>query len=449
MKYLRVLYVVPECSDIGGIAPSTEQILLGLRDNGYQAEFVHIRATKNTLDSGTPNRRDYRGQWITGGGTGLPFHPVLGWGGLGWAAYNRQQIDNLVDHMNKFDVVIWGAAFGFNTDWYRGRHDWADLFTKVRAKKVIMLRDDHLWDAQGWYAYLDTYVDGWACVHKCSFDMAADMAAPRAIIPSPHDMGSVPHQVSGADDRFRTLFSIQNAKSWKKVDQLIRAVPYIRTLNTILAGDGLVIRNMRAPPSGGKLKPGYTGNFRLDPDLPKHRVGKPIWNIATKSEMFTYTGPMNEKARDQTYRDALFGIDLSNRTSTGQWNRVFIEAAKQGCVMMAVPRFMSGKDGDNFLQPGIHYLPVDPELTPKQLAAQIDDHCKNYGDNKQRYRKIQKTVRDLLPLFDRSKAARALVDLAMGKKPADAWAYAKGAKEHSERYTDGLESFGKLFGGTA
>ncbi len=127
-KKLRVLYVVPETMDLGGIAPSSEHIVAGLREIGMDAEFMYIRQTKNNVDSGVPGRTIYEGQWVQGEGSKLPFHPVLGWGGMGYSLYGPDNIAAVVKYMNTFDVVIWGAAFGFNVDTYRGRTDWLDVF---------------------------------------------------------------------------------------------------------------------------------------------------------------------------------------------------------------------------------------------------------------------------------------------------------------------------------
>jgi hypothetical protein len=440
-KATRVLYVVPETADIGGIAPSSEQIMMGLKEVGFEAEFMYIRTIKHSAEAAEPRVSGYEGQWVQGEGTGQLFHPMLGWRGYGWSLWGANNIARAVMRMNEFDVVIWGAAFGFNVKWYHGRHDWLDLFTKVTAKKVIMHRDDHLWDSQDWYAVLDKYVDGWACVHRCSFDMSEGLTKPRAIIPSPHDVSDIATHFKQFGAR-RGVLSVQNAKSWKNVDAIVRAAPYLQH-HVMLAGDGLVIRNMQAE-IGGKLKPGYMVSTRKDPDARAKDIGKRIWDVANASKNFEYLGPINEQRRDQIYKSAAFGMDLSLRANTGQFNRVFIEAAKHGCVTIATEQFMSGVNRDNFLQPMKHYLPINIEVKPKAFAEQL---AAAHGIQPKKYREIQETNRALLYQFDRKKAAEDLVKLALGQRAG--WQYAKGdpSAAKAPRYLAGCARFVDLFGG--
>jgi hypothetical protein len=443
-KRLRILYALPQTMDLGGIAPSTEHIIAGMRQLGHDCEFMYIKQTKsNTRGTGDaePGWKKYAGQWVSGEGTGVMFHPMLGWGGPGWSLYDRAHIDLAVNYMNTFDIVVWGAAFGFKVNWYEGSREWLDVFSKVKAKKIVMIRDDHFWGRQSWNVEFDQYVDGWACVNACGFDECEGLTKPRAVIHSPHDLSDLDRRQKPMGKRKPGIFSVQNAKSWKRVDEIVRCVPYLQ--HTLwLAGEGLVIRNMRAPADGGKLKPGYIVNHRADPSAHIRHVGRPIWDVAI-AEGMQYLGPVNEATRDKCFSDIRFGLDLSTRENTGQINRVYIEAAKHGCVMLAVPEFMSGVNGTNWIKPGVHYLPVHSGRTPVDLAMQLDDAFKLKAS---KYAQMQDDNYEAIQRYDRRTACQQLIDLAMGKKTG--WRYSKGdpSAASSPAYIAGRELFTQHFG---
>lgn len=432
-KKLRVLYVVVDTMDIGGIAPTAEHHVAGLKEAGYDAEFMFIRQTKSFVNS--PDSVQHAKTWAIGEGTGQPFSPVLGWRGQNYCLYGKDNIAEVVKIMNTFDVVIWGAAFGFNVNWYRGRDDWMDVFKKVKAKKIVVLHDLYLWKLHDWYAELDQYVDGWACVHKSNFDQAAGLTKPRALISFSMDVTKVPKKFISYGRRQREVFSVQNAKVCKRVDRLVRAVPYTET-RIILGGDGLVLRNMRAPIDGGKMKGPYIVSPKYDPDAVKRNMGKRFWDVAVNHPSFLWLGMIGEAQRDMIYRDALYALDLSDAETNGQVNRVSIEAMAQGCVPIAVPHFITGVNGTGDLKPGVNYIPINSDTKPKWLAEQIDDIVNSTTPRK--YAEIQEANRDILRDFDRKRDARSMVNLALGKIGT------KGRAD-AEKIRAGRRKFNELF----
>lgn len=448
MKKLKILYVVPveasiPGSDLGGVIPSSEQFMQGFRELGHEATFVRLRDTSQTGRYDVPSRSIYGpDQWIEGPGTGLRMHTVLGWQGHYYTTGNGRSLQEFIDLANAHDVVVWGALFGFKNKYTAGQTNWFRVFTDVRTPTVVMIRDDHLWERQAWTSMVEPYINGWAPVHSCGFDLSAGLTKPRGIVFSTHDIGGIPTKTISYRQRMNEVLMVQNFKSWKRSERLVMAVPHMES-NVTLAGNGIELRYMMAEE---KCKPRYFATKRNDPDIVEFpdMEGKRIWENAEACPNFRYLGAVTEAQRDGLMQRAKFLTDLSERHNTGMFNRVFIEAARQGQVTLALDMFMSGVDGDNPLwQPGVHYLPVEPYSKPKKLGQQIDGYMK-IGQKK--YDSIIEAVHERLPMFDRKVGSQQLIDLALGKRPKNCWAYDRGGSGDVTLLAKGKAEFESLFG---
>lgn len=387
---MRILYVVPEGADMGGIITSTEQILQGFREVGHQADFALLRAVRTATREYAPPKRYVR-EFTKGKGSGQPVHPVLGWRGR---YYALGQPEEFVRTANTYDVIVWGALYGLrNKITEGGDGSWLSVFSKVKKPHIAMVRDDHLPDRYPWAAILEKYIAGWACVQQASYDSCVGLVRPRLITTSGHD---VRNTNTGKSVRERTVFSVQTFKSWKRVDKLVAAVPHLRTLRVVLAGDGIERRYMT---STDKCKPRYYCTKKTDPDALQRYVGKRIWDNAIQSGM-TYLGPVSEEERDIQMQRAVLFVDMSNRNGTGQINRTLVEAMRNGCVPVVSPLFV----GKHFAA-GKDYLPIDPTLTPKEIARTLEQYAT------QNHRAMVNRNFRGLKNFDRKKAAADILSL--------------------------------------
>lgn len=445
---MKILYIVPieasiPGSDLGGVIPSSEQFMQGFRELGHEATFVRLRDTSQTNRYDVPSRAIYGpDQWIIGPGTGLRMHTVLGWQGPYYTTGDPRSLQEFIDLANDHDVVVWAALFGFKNKLTVGKTGWFRVFTDIKTPTVVQIRDDHLWERQAWTSVVEPYINAWAPVHSCGFDLSAGLTKPRGIVFSTHDIGSVPPpaKLPKFQDRDNAVYMVQNFKSWKRAERLVAAVPHMKSL-AFLAGNGIELRYMRAEE---KCKPRYFVTRKNDPDADPDDYGKRIWQVAEDFDTFHYMGAHTEDMRDGMMQRVKFLTDLSERHNVGMFNRVFIEAAKQGCVTLALEMFMSGVDGKNPLwQPGVHYLPVEPYSKPKALAQQIDGYM---NIKPSVYHGIIDAVHDRLPMFDRKVGAQQLIDLALGKKPKGCWKYDKGGEGNPELLAKGRKEFEEIYG---
>jgi hypothetical protein len=86
-----------------------------------------------------------------------------------------------------------------------------------------------------------------------------------------------------------------------------------------------------------------------------------------------------------------------------------------GCVVIADPRFISG--ATNLFKPGVHYCPIDAELSGAALADELIKI--NRRTTTAEYTKMQKAARSLLSRFNRKELGQQIVDLANKNIPAE------------------------------
>ena len=401
---MKILYVIPDGIDLGGIITATEAHIAGLQEIGHDVTFIRLRDTVTGGVQGRSRKKNYDSdQWAVSNYKGIEVHPLLGWTGPYYSMNNPRDISAVRNIIASHELVIWGLLFGFKNDNTCADPIWMDLFDED-TPAITILHDDHLWDRQAWIANLDKHaIQGWACVHHCSYHLSEGLRGRRALIFNGHDVSSLSRRTFRPWTIRKDVFSVQNAKPWKKVNKFVAMARHLgpRVGRALLGGDGIELRYMR---SKEKCKDAYKEG------------GVPIWQLAEESGRFKWLGPMGEAVRDSEMRVASFLCDFSTRKNAGMFNRVFVEAALQGCITLANPKFMSGQNGEakDLLRPGRHYLPVDTELSPVEIAQQVTEHVGNMTSR--RYTEMQENLRDLcLYRFDRVMVARQLVELGLGK----------------------------------
>jgi hypothetical protein len=372
-------------------------------------------------------------------------HPILGWCGSYYSTLDPASIIRFVENVvENYDVVIWGAIYGLKSKGTEGRTDWVRMFSETAkhgVRHVAMLRDDHFWKRQGWAAALEPWIAGWACVQQGTYDTADGLSKPRAIIYSPHKINEEPFH--SYDKRTSSVFSVQTAKPWKRVDRLVAAVPHMRVSSLpaqiILAGDGIDLRYMRSPT---KPKPRHVCTEKVDPDATNWMANQSIWDNANRCAAFDYLGPISEEQRDLIMSNVKGVIDLSERENTGQVNRVFVEAANRGAIVLGIPQFYSGLNGEGWLfRPGEHYIPLPADCKPKELAGHIEKFL--YAMNPEEAALLQLRAWTRIKNFDRKIAATQLLELARGE--VTGWSYSP-ASPQSPLAKAGVVEFNATFG---
>ena len=398
---MKILTVVHDFNNFGGIISHTEQLIAGFKDLGHETGFVYLRSTK----SGGRFSEDYdKTGYDIGVGTGIPVHQGKGWRGEYLSFINDEDVNKFVNLANSYDVVIWQSIFGFKCQDSEGKQSWLRMFTEVKAKHVIIVHDGNLKKNYPWIHHLRKHIAGLACVHPSAFNQASAMEIPRKLILNPQNINRA--YTDSFDNRTNTIFSLQTFKRWKRVDDLVAAVPYIHG-QVIIAGDGIERAYMA---SKDKCKPEYYCTLERDPQAEETRINHPIWINALTAGM-QYIGFVSEQKRDEILSHSKFLLDPSwSKTYGEHFNRVVIDAMLMGVVPIARNLGVSDNEkGEGLLKPGKNYLMIPWDATPKQFG----DLCNNFlSMQKSEYNEIVQNNFEFVKQFDRKLIASQYLDLA-------------------------------------
>jgi len=399
---MKILTVVHDFNNFGGIISHTEQLIAGFKDLGHETEFVYLRSTK----TGGKFSDDYVADgYDIGVGTGIPVHQGKGWRGDYLSFINDDDVTKFVKLANKYDIVIWESIFGFKCQESEGKQSWLRMFKEVNAKHIVIVHDGNLRKNYPWIHHLRKHITALVCVHPSAFNQAEAVNIPRALILNPQDISK--KQETSFRKKTNTIFSLQTFKRWKRVDDLVAAVPYING-QVVIAGDGIERSYMS---SKDKCKAEYYCTLNRDPQATEDRIGKPIWQNAIDYGM-EYVGFVSEEKRDETLNRVKFLLDPSwSKTYGEHFNRVVVDAMLMGVVPIARNLGVSDNEkGIGLLKPNKNYLMIPWDATPKEFG----DLCNKFLSMSQAdYEEIVSNNFEFVKQFDRKEIASQYIALAI------------------------------------
>lgn len=373
---MKIIYAVPEGSDLGGIITSSENLIAALRELGHAVEFVLLRPMKSEYIVSEPPETGY----TIGEGTRRWMNPIYGWkGGLAYGI-NRRGFSLFVRDTAHADLIIWGSLYGLKTKETEDTQEWNLFFARIGVPMLAFVRDDHIPGRASWIGDLDGYIRGWLCVQPCSMKSVEHLHRPKYLVYSGHNTSV---RTGGKYDTRSNLVSvIQSFKSWKNGDKVVAAVPKIRA-KVVLAGDGIVRRYMTSQ----------------DKNKYFNSEGKAIWPVALEHGM-EYRKVIDEIERTLLLNRSKFLIDLSRRGTEGQINRIVVEAMLAGCIPICVSEFIE-KAG---FKPGVNFLPTTPETVAHDVNFYLDNI------NEETYNRIQSINYDFVNQFSRRVSAERIIE---------------------------------------
>lgn len=433
---MKILFILPEGNDMSGIIPTAEQHMFAMRELGHRANLLLIRPVKKSGDNSSSDKK-----FVESADPRFRVHPVYGYRGPFTALTEEGLKEQMVlEYVNSFDGVVWLATYGLVHVSTEGKNFWfTDFFKKITAPQVVMIHDDGVAKRYPWIAQLEPYIVGWACVHDAAMKTAAMiMTKPRALIFSPHDLSSM----LLPEKKRLGVISVGRFKPRKRNDRLIIAAPYIRMMGIPIhmCGEGIEERYMK---SKDKCKPKYFCTLENDPDATKEMIGNKIWNNAIDAGMM-FHGPVSEAQRDDLMKKSKLLIDMSCEKSGAIYNRSTIEGIKNGCVPVANPLSISGKEdgqGEIFKE-GYNFLGIEPFDKPLDIADTINSH---HELSSKKIKQIVENAQETIKIFDRKIAAEQLIKLLKGKKTGNK--YDKSASNSPELDKKSQEQFKEYFGG--
>ena len=406
---MKILMVMHTFNNFGGIINHCEHLMAGLKELGHEVNFAYLKGTKTVRPVEIPSV--LKEGWEIGIGSGYPVHQGDGWMAPYYSYKVKESIDKFVDDANKHDIVIWQSIFGFKNKDTEKYKDWLPMIENVKAKQVVIIHDANLKKLYPWISLFEKHFAGLACVHPAAYESADFMSTPRALILNPQDIAGVPPtpQFAGRENK---ILSIQTFKRWKRVDDLIRAVPYMKNVKTLVGGYGIEAAYMM---SKDKCKEEYFATRQYDPDVTPDREGKRIWENAEESGNFKYLGFISGAVRDQILMCSKFLVDPSWSNTFGEhFNRVVVDAMRIGAVPIAVNFGVSNNEEGNgvLLKAGVNYCMLKKSYTPKEYGEKIAEYC---DMSEAEYMRIVQNNYELIQQFDRKRIAQHYIDLSAGK----------------------------------
>jgi glycosyltransferase involved in cell wall biosynthesis len=399
---MKVLFVAHDFNNYGGIINHTEQLMAGFKDLGHSVELVCLKPSKKV----SPLKEKTLDNYDTGEGSGIPVHQGNGWYTQYQPFLSSEYIETFVKKANTFDLVIWESIFGFKCKETEGTTEWVKMIQNVTAKQIVIVHDGNLLKFYPWIYNLKSNITGLACVHPSAFNSAEQMEIPRMLIVNPQkDIERVESK------RENQILSLQTFKRWKRVDNLVAAVPHMPEVKVIVAGDGIERAYMA---STDKCKPEYYCTPESDKYATDDMIGKRIWENAINSGM-EYIGFISESTRDTILAKSKFLIDTSwSKTYGSHFNRVIVDAMRVGVVPIA--RNLGVSDNEQgttgLLTPNENYLMIPWDATPHEFASCVKKFMSL--SDKEYTRIVENNYKLVEQNFNRKVVAAQYIELAEG-----------------------------------
>jgi hypothetical protein len=403
---MKIAYIVNKGDTVGGFPQHTELSIKGLKELGNEVEFIYLDFYDNNRTDYAAKVKELEGQVSIGVGTGIPYHPENGWLVKPTNYKGAANIKTVKKHLETFGAVIWHTPFWFKQKKTLNETEWVEVLNLKNPVKIAMVHDANLRGNTAWTFFLTKYFDRIINVHQASYNSSSVLPTPRTLIFNPQDLSKVDYKSSNYENIEKTgnLLSIQNWKPSKRVDELIRAHPYLEeNINVKIAGGGIEKRYIFG--SLEKMKPQY---FVKDQDIINKHLEKigtelTIGQTAKLSKNFKCIGWLNEEARDNQYKNAAFFIDTAwykiNLELGEHFSRVLVESMMAGIVPISRNLGLSDnyKGIGELFKPDENYIMIPYDATPKEFAEIVNN---TYKMDKSKYERIVQNNYKLLKHFD-------------------------------------------------
>lgn len=392
---MNILLAHYQIQDYGGIVNYSEYLARGFKQAGHEVGTIML---KNKGTSGVPKTKDRSDnpEWQFGEGLGLWMHQKNGWEGMYQLNYSKD-IDTWEDLVQNYDLIIYVIPVPTCTKATKDDIDWLKLYQAPVCEQLAIVHDGNMQKLYPHIINICDYIDGVICVHDASYNSAEVLPIRRAFIPNPHDTN--PPYVVEMKDREDGLVSLQTFKRWKRVDDLIKAIPYMDEFHDkVICGGGIEYHYMT---SKDKCKKDYM-----------LEDGSRIWDNALEAGM-EYKGYVNTEDRDFLLQNNKLLVDPSwskNYSELGcHFNRVMVEAMAHGCVPVCTDLAMKGS---RLFKAGVNYIEIPYDCSPGEYAGRLSAAI----EDDELLLQVQQNNLELVNLFDSQHIANNIMAFAFDEE---------------------------------
>ena len=392
---MKILLTHFQIQDYGGIVNYSENLATGLRDSGHEVSAIML---KNKGATGKPKSKDRElepgwepsciADWM---------HQKTGWEGMYQINY-RTDHQEYLQMADECDLIIHVIPVPSCTKATKGDEDWLALYEAAyySTEQIAVIHDGNMQKLYPHILRICDYLSGIVCVHDASFNSCSVLPVRRTFIPNPH-LFKGSRRVPQISERRNGLVSLQTFKRWKRVDDLIRAIPRMDYFTEkVICGGGIEYHYMTSP---NKCKKEY-----LEED------GSRIWDNALEAGM-QYLGYVTTEERDKLLRSYKLLVDPSWSKTYSQhgshFNRVMVEAMTHGCIPVCTDLGM--KDSLLFKK-DVNYLEIPYDCSPEYYGSQLD----SWMEDEKKLDSIQQNNFEIMRIFDRKNVAQAILEFVFG-----------------------------------
>lgn len=408
----RILVTLFEIMDYGGIIQHTEQLIAGLQELGHEVDFLilrwrdpdSVRPPKTFEDMAMPGKEGWLPSF-----TGGMVHQIHGWRGVRVMGYRG--IRGIIAYQQltkKYDLILHEVPCPTLNNSNDGNTEWPELFD-VNTSQIAIVHDGNLEKLYPFFALVADECAGIACVHPAASESCRFIPVNRAIIMSSHPYPELREKSIRWIDRDRQWAAAHIWKRWKRMDDLVRAVPFMeKRTKKIVAGDGIEGRYMR---SKFKCKEEY---YTMHAGNRHYKNPVRIWDVAVRNGM-KWLGAIPQPAVQELYRKSRLMIDPSWSRKYSElgshFNRSMWDAVRNGAIPVAHEEHAEYKKvwsaGDTYLT--LPLISSGPEEFAYQIEAYLD------LDQRRAKRLVDNAMSTFYKYAERKAAARMYLLLAEGK----------------------------------
>lgn len=388
---MKVLITFFPIDDMGGIINHHEQLCAGLKELGHQVT-TKLLVWRDSLPASMAGGRGSRSNNCSG----LEFDQRRG---FSWTSANiipykgEYLLQQWKEYASKFDLIIWQVAVPTRRKENRGNVDWINLYD-IPVKQIAVIHDGNFLDSYPWLHTVRKNLTGLACVHTCAYNSARHIDVPSAMIVNPFQLPIVGPDISKEAymGRLRGFLSVQTWKAWKRVPEIVKAIPHMGNIRKILAGKGIDYYYLTS-----KDKNKYPG----------------AWDAALANDM-TYKDVITNEDRDAMLSAVTVSLDASWSKKYGaigaHFNRVQVEALLQGAIPV-VRDLAIGHGPEEVFRDNYNCLSIPWDASAGEFGHMIREYSHLPY---QQYRQLMDNGWGTVQQFERKRVAQKFINLAFG-----------------------------------